>query len=152
MHDLPLIRINSGDLTEDLDQSMWCMCKGLWGISHNIHKWEVMVFPLHVMLEMIWPRKCAQTDEALISTRIMVEVVILHVIHNFTTNFTLPWRSWREFHKQCLIIGNFIHYHRHCTSCKKTDKSAITTSTFCYRNLIQGIKHNKLKLQCTTRR
>jgi hypothetical protein len=79
----------------------------------------------------------------------MVEVVILHVIHNFTANFTLPWCSWRQFHKQCLIICNFIHHHRHCTSCKKTDKSAITTSTFHYRNLIKSIKCNKLILNCT---
>jgi hypothetical protein len=81
----------------------------------------------------------------------MVEVVILHVIHNFTANFTLPWCSWRQFHKQCLIIGNFIHYHRHCISCKRTDKSAITTSTFHYRNIIQNIMCNKLMLNCTRR-
>lgn len=130
---------------------MWCMCKGLWGISHNIQKWEVAVFPLHVMLEMIRPRKCAQTDVALVSTRIMVEVVILHVYHNFTANFALSCRSRREFHEHCLIIGNFVRYHRHCASCKKTDKSAITTSTFNYRNLIHGITYNELMLQCTTR-
>jgi len=126
-------------LTTDLDQLMWCMCKGLWGISHNIQKWQVAVFPLHVMLEMIRPRKRAQTDVALVSTRIMVEVVILHVYHDFTANFTLSCSSWGEFHEQCLIIDNFVRYHRHCISCKKTDKSAITTSTFHYRNLIHGI-------------
>ena len=90
MQDVLLLWINLEDLATNLDQPMWCVYKGLRGISRNIHKWEVMMFPLHVLLEMIWPRKCAQTDEALISTRIMVEVVILHVIHNFTANFTLP--------------------------------------------------------------
>jgi hypothetical protein len=126
---------------------MWCMCIGLWGISHNIQKWQVAVFPLHVMLEMIRPRKRAQTDVALVSTRIMVEVVILHVNHDFTANFTLPCRSWREFHEQCLIISNFIRYHRHCISCKKTDKSAITTSTFHYRNFIHGIMYKKINVK-----
>lgn len=143
--------MNLGNSTTDLEQPMWFMCKGLWGISHNIHKWEVAVFPLHVMLEMIRPRKRAQTDVALISTRIMVEVVILHVNHNFTANFTLPCRSWGEFHEHCLIIGNFILYHRHCASCKKTDKRAITTSTFLYKSFIHGIMYNELMLQCTTR-
>jgi hypothetical protein len=85
-----LLRVNLEDLTTDLDQPMWCVYEGVGWISRNIRKWEVMMFPLHVLLEMIWPRKCAQTDDTLISTRIMVEVVILHVIHNFTANFTLP--------------------------------------------------------------
>lgn len=130
-------------MTIILDQPMWYVVKGLCRISRKIPKWNVSMFPLHVLLEMIWSRECPQTNWALVLTRIMIEVVILHINHNFTTNFTLPWCSWREFHKQCLIIGNFIQYHRHCSSCKRTNKSAITTSMFCYRHLIHGIKSNK---------
>jgi hypothetical protein len=43
----------------------------------------------NVLNDVNWTRDCLQTNWALISTRIMTVVVILHVIHNFTENFIL---------------------------------------------------------------